>query len=108
MSIPETNYSAREILEIVDGGEFVSILRDKYLVVWDGGSVVNVYDLTDPAKEVDYQVLPMFSPRCMLTVHDAIDDYFDALDFDNENKGLTTAPRRAIVYTESGDITEVN
>jgi len=108
MSIPETNYTAREILEIVDGGEFVTILREKYLVVWDGGSVLNIYDLTDPNKEMDYQVLPMFSPRCMLTVHDAIDDYFDALDFDNENKGLTTAPRRAIVYTESDDITEVN
>ena len=108
MSIPETNYSAREILEIVDGAELVTILRDKYLAVWDGGSVVNVHDLTDPAKEVDYQVLPMFAPRCMLTVHDAIDDYLDGLDFDNENKGLTTAPCRAIVYTESDDITEVN
>ena len=27
----------------------------------------------------------------MLTVHDAIDDYFEALDFDNENEDLTTA-----------------
>ena len=33
---------------------------------------------------------------------------FEALDFDNENEGLTTALRRAIVYTESDDITEVN
>ena len=108
MSIPETNYSAREILEIVDGAELVTVLRDKYLAVWDGGSVVNVHDLTDPAKEVDYQVLPMFAPRCLLTVHDAIDDYLEGLDFDNENEGLTTALRRAIVYTESDDITEVN
>ena len=108
MGIEETNYTAREILEIVDGGEFVSILRDKYLVVWDGGSVVNVHDLTDPDKQPDYQVLPMFAPRCMLTVHDAIDDYFEALDFDNENEGLTTDPVRVIVYTESDDPTEVN
>ena len=108
MSIPETNYTAREILEIVDGGEFVAILRDKYLVVWDGGSVVNVHDLTDPAKEADYQVLPMFAPRCMLTVHDAIDDYFEGLDFDNENEGLTTDPIHVIVNTESDDPTEVN
>ena len=108
MSIPETNYTAKEILEIVDGGEFVAILREKYLVVWDGGSVVNVHDLTDSKKEVDYQVLPMFAPRCMLTVHDAIDDYFEALDFDNENQDLTTDPVRGIVYTESDDPTEVN
>jgi hypothetical protein len=108
MSIPETNYTAREILEIVDGAEFVAILRDKYLVVWDGGSVLNIHDLTDLNKEDDYQVLPMFAPRCMLTVHDAIDDYFEALDFDNENEGLTTDPVRGIVYTESDDITEVN
>ena len=108
MSIPETNYTAREILEIVDGGEFVAILRDMYLVVWDGGNVVNVHDLTDPKKEADYQVLPMFAPRCMLTVHDAIDDYFEALDFDNENEDLTTAPTCAIVYIESDDPPEVN
>jgi len=50
----------------------------------------------------------MLAPRCMLTVHDAIDDYFEALDFDNENEGLTTAPSRAIVYTESDDPPEVN
>ena len=108
MTVPETNYTAREILEIVDGGEFVTILREKYLVVWDGGSVVNVHDLTDPEKQPDYQVLPMFAPRCMLTVHDAIDDYFEALDFDNENEGLTTPLLGVIVETESDEPTEVN
>jgi len=108
MSIPETNYSAREILEIVDGGEFVIILREKYLVVWDGGSVVNIHDLTDPAKLSDYQVLPMFATRCMLTVHDAIDDYFMELDRDKEDECLTTAPIRVIVETESNDPPEVN
>jgi hypothetical protein len=44
----------------------------------------------------------------MLTVHDAIDDYFEALDFDNENKDLTTDPIRVIVNIESDDPTEVN
>jgi len=108
MSIPETNYTAREILEIVDGGEFVAILREKYLVVWDGGSVVTVHDLTDSKKEVDYQVLPMFASRGLLTVHDAIDDYFMELDDYNENEGLTTDPIRVIVETESDDPPEVN
>ena len=108
MGIEETNYSAIDILNIVDGAELVTIVRDIYLCVWQGGSVVDVYDLTDASKVPDYQVLPMFAPRCMLTVHDAIDDYFEGLDFDNENEDLTTAPSRAIVYIESSDPTEVN
>jgi len=107
MGIEETNYSAIDILNIVDGAELVTIVREIYLCVWHGGNVVDVYDLTD-LNEPDFQVLPMFAPRCMLTVHDAIDDYFEALDFDNENEGLTTAPSRAIVYTESDDPPEVN
>jgi len=107
MGIEETNYSAIDILNIVDGAELVTIVREVYLCVWQGGSVVDIYDLTDQATP-DYQVLPMLAPRCMLTVHDAIDDYFEALDFDNENEGLTTAPSRAIVYTESDDPPEVN
>jgi len=69
---------------------------------------VNIHDLTDPAKEVDYQVLPMFAPRCLLTVHDAIDDYFMELDQDKEDECLTTAPIRVIVETESDDTTEAN
>ena len=44
----------------------------------------------------------------MLTVQDAIDDYFEGLDFDNENEGLTTDPVHGIVYTESDDPPEVN
>tara|TARA_R110000824_G_scaffold258491_1_gene447451 strand:+ start:301 stop:624 length:324 start_codon:yes stop_codon:yes gene_type:complete len=107
MGIEETNYSAIDILNIVDGAELVTVVREIYLCVWHGGNVVDVYDLTD-LKEPDYQVLPMFAPRCMLTVHDAIDDYFEALDFDNENEGLTTDPIRVIVKTESDDPLEVN
>ena len=108
MSIPETNYTAREILEIVDGGEFVAILREKYLVVWDGGSVVNVHDLTDPEKQLDYQVLPMFAPRCLLTVHDAIDEYFESLDDDNTNEPLTKPLLGVIVETGSDEPQEAN
>jgi|TARA_Y100001951_G_C11069127_1_gene145083 hypothetical protein len=108
MGIEETNYSAIDIVNLVDGAELVTVVREIYLCVWHGGSVVDVYDLTDASKEPDCQVLPMFAPRCMLTVHDAIDDYFEALDFDNENEGLTTNPVRGIVYTESDDPTEVN
>jgi len=108
MGIEETNYSAIDIVNVVDGAELVTLVREIYLCVWDGGSVVNIYDLTDASRETDYQVLPMFAPRCLLTVHDAIDDYFEALDFDNENEGLTTEPVRVIVKTDWDDPTEVN
>tara|TARA_Y100000310_G_scaffold315634_1_gene366408 strand:+ start:249 stop:572 length:324 start_codon:yes stop_codon:yes gene_type:complete len=107
MGIEETNYSAIDILNIVDGAELVTIVREVYLCVWHGGNVVDVYDLRD-LKEPDYQVLPMFAPRCMLAVHDAIDDYFDALDFDNENKDLTTDSIHVIVNTESDESVEVD
>jgi hypothetical protein len=108
MGIEETNYSAIDILNIVDGAELVAIVREVYLCVWQGGNVVDVYDLTDAGAEPDYQVLPMFAPRCMLTVHDAIDDYFMELDRDKEDECLTTVPIRVIVNTESNDPTEVN
>lgn len=108
MGIEETNYSAIDIVNVVDGAELVTLVREIYLCVWDGGSVVNVYDLTDASKEPDYQVLPMFSARCLLAVHDAIDDYFIELDRDNENECLTTEGIRVIVETESDDSLEVN
>ena len=107
MGIEETNYSAVDILNIVDGAELVTIVREIYLCVWHGGSVVDVYNLTTLDKP-DYQVLPMFTPRTLLSVHDAIDDYFQELDFDNENKDLTTPLLGVIVKTESDDPTEVN
>jgi len=107
MGIEETNYSAVDIVNIVDGAELVTVVREVYLCVWHGGNVVNVYDLRT-LKQPDYQVLPMFSSRCLLTVHDAIDDYFLELDRDNEEECLTTAPVRVIVETESDEPTEVN
>ena len=107
MGIEETNYSAIDILNIVDGAELVTIVREVYLCVWQGGSVVDIYDLTDQATP-DYQVLPMFAPRCLLSVHDAIDDYFLQLDTDIENEDLTTPLLGVIVETESDDPTEVN
>ena len=108
MSIEETNYSAIDIVNLVDGAELVTVVREIYLCVWRGGSVVDVYDLTDAGKQADYQVLPMFVSRSLLSAHDAIDDYFLELDLDNENQCLTTEPVRVIVDIESGDPPEVN
>ena len=108
MGIEETNYSAIDILNIVDGAELVIIARDVYLCVWHGGNVVEIHDIRDASIDPEIQALPMWAERTLLTVHDAIDDYFEGLDFDNENEGLTTDPIRVIVKTESDDPTEVN
>ena len=108
MGIEETNYSAIDIVNLVDGAELVTVVQEIYLCVWHGGSVVDVYDLTDVNNEADYQVLPMFASRCLFTVHDAIDEYFKSLDDDKVKNDLTDAPLGAIVETESGEPTEVN
>ena len=41
MGIEETNYSAIDIINLVDGAELVALVREIYLCVWDGGSVLN-------------------------------------------------------------------
>jgi len=97
MGIEETNYSAIDILNIVDGAELVTIVREVYLCVWHGGNVVEIHDIRDASIDLDHQVLPMWADRILLTVHDAIDDYFMQLDADNEENDLTTAPVRVIV-----------
>jgi hypothetical protein len=97
MGIEETNYSAIDILNMVDGAELVTMVREVYLCVWHGGNVVEIHDIRDASIDPDHQVLPMWSDRTLLTVHDAIDDYFMQFDADNEQNDLTTAPVRVIV-----------
>ena len=46
MGIEETNYSAIDILNIVDGAELVTRVRDIYLCVWYGGGTVEIFDVT--------------------------------------------------------------
>jgi hypothetical protein len=91
------SWNAVDVLNIVDGAELVTIVRDVYLCVWHGGNVVEIHDVREGRIDPEIQALPMWAERTLLTVHDAIDDYFEGLDFDNENKDLTTAPVRVIV-----------
>ncbi len=106
--IESCSWNAVDVLNVVDGAELVIIVRDVYLCVWQGGNVVEIHDIREGCIDPDHQVLPMWAERTLLTVHDAIDDYFQALDFDNDNEGLTTDPIRVIVNTESDDPLEVN
>jgi hypothetical protein len=96
MTLENCSWNAIDILNIVDGAELVTIVRDVYLCVWHGGNVVEIHDIRE-AIGPDHQVLPMWSDRTLLTVHDAIDDYFMQFDADNEQNDLTTAPVRVIV-----------
>jgi len=108
MTIRETNYTAKEILLLVDDAELVTIVQEIYLCIWHGGGVVDIYDLTDCDRGADFQVLPMFSPRTLLAAHEAIDEYFENLDDDKPKKDLTKPLLGVIVETESDEPTEVN
>jgi len=95
--IESCSWNAVDVLNVVDGAELVTIVRDVYLCVWHGGNVVEIHDVREGRIDPDHQVLPMWSDRTLLTVHDAIDDYFMQFDADNEQNDLTTAPVRVIV-----------
>ena len=95
--IESCSWNAVDVLNVVDGAELVTIVRDVYLCVWHGGNVVEIHDIREGCIDPDHQVLPMWAERTLLTVHDAIDDYFIQFDADNEQNDLTTAPIRVIV-----------
>ena len=107
MGIEDCCWRAADVLNVVDGAELVLVARNKYLCVWHGGRFVEFYDLTSDELP-DTQTISLAVPLTLLFVHDTIDDYFNALDFDIENKDLTTPLRGAIVNTESGNTTEEN
>ena len=95
--IESCSWNAADVLNVVDGAELVTLVRDVYLCVWHGGNVVEIHDIREGCIDPDHQVLPMWAERTLLTVHDAIDDYFIQFDADNEQNDLTTAPIRVIV-----------
>jgi hypothetical protein len=95
--IESCSWNAVDVLNVVDGAELVTLVRDVYMCVWHGGNVVEIHDIREGCIDPDHQVLPMWAERTLLTVHDAIDDYFIQFDADNEQNDLTTAPIRVIV-----------
>ena len=107
MGIKGCVWSAIDVLNVVDGAELVIVMRNRYLCVWHGGRFVEFYDLTT-TELPDTHTISLGVPLTLLSVHDAIDDYMDSLDFDEEYKDLTTPLLGVIVNTESDDTTEVN
>ena len=108
MGIEETSWSAIDVLNIVDGAELVTIVREVYLCVWHGSGVVEIYDLRKSSIEGDYAWLPMFSSLCLLTAHEAIDTYFASLDDEIANEDLTSPLLGVIVKTESDEPQEIS
>lgn len=98
--LEHVTWNALDVLNVVEGAELVSIERDRYLCVWDGGWAIEVYDLLD--STMTRQVIPITirGPKNRVYVHDAIDDYFEELDGWNEEKDLTTQVIGAIVDVE--------
>ena len=108
MGIEDCSWNAGDVLNVVDGAELVTVVRDIYLCVWYGGGTVEIYDVTNPNVISEMEPLPMFAPPCMLAAHEAIDEYFAELDGENVKEDLTKPLLGVIVETESDDPTEVN
>ena len=106
MGIEDCSWSAIDVLNVVDGAELVIVERQKYLCVWHGGRFVEFYDLTS-TELPDTHTISLGVPLTLLSVHDAIDDYFDALDFDmsvdlrDELSSLSRRPPPATDRTET-------
>jgi hypothetical protein len=101
MEIEDCSWSAIDVLNIVDGAELVTIIRDIYLCVWYGGGTVEIYDVTNPAIRSEMEPLRFTAPHITLSAHEAIDEYFIQLDADYEDSCLTTPLLDVIVEAQS-------
>ena len=108
MGTEDCSWNAVDVLNVVDGAELVTIVRDIYLCVWYGGGTVEIFDVTNSQMTSEMEPLRFTAPRTALSAHEAIDAYFEALDADKLKKGLTDGPIDAIVETESDEPLEVN
>ena len=102
------DWSAVDLLNLINGAELVTIVRDIYLCVWMGGGDVEIYDVTQPICVAEIEMLRWGAPRSPLSAHEAIDEYFIQLDADFEDSCLTTPLLGVIVNIQSDDTTEVN
>jgi len=108
MKLENCSWNAVDVLNVVDGAELVTIVRDIYLCVWYGGGTVEIYNVTDPKMTSEMEPLRYNAPRTLLSAHEAIDEYFIQLDADFEDSCLTTPLLGVIVNIESDETTEVN
>ena len=101
MKLENCSWNAVDVLNIVDGAELVTIVRDIYLCVWYGGGTVEIYDITNPQMTSEMEPLRFTAPRTPLSAHEAIDEYFTQLDADYEDSCLTTPLLGVIVEAQS-------
>ena len=106
MSLENCSWNGVDVLNVVDGAELVTIVRDIYLCVWYGGSTVEIYDITDPQVKSEMEPLRFTAPRTVLSAHEAIDEFFIELDADFENSCLTTPLLGVIVEVQSDSTTQ--
>ena len=106
MGTEDCTWNAIDVLNVVDGAELVTIVRDIYLCIWFGGSEVEIYDVTKlhPAPEI--QLLRFGAERSILSAHEAIDEFFIQLDADFEDSCLTTPLLGVIVEVQSDSTTQ--
>ena len=105
MKLENCSWNAVDVLNIVDGAELVTIVRDIYLCVWYGGGTVEIYDITDPKMISEMEPLRYSAPRTLFSAHEAIDEYFIQLDADYEDSCLTTPLLGVIVEAQSDSTT---
>lgn len=101
MTTENCSWNAIDVLNLVDGAELVTVVRDIYLCIWYGGSEVEIYDVTKSFPVPEIELLQFGAERSLLSAHDAIDDYFIQLDADFEDSCLTTPLLGVIVEGES-------
>jgi len=105
MDTEDCSWNAIDVLNVVDGAELVTIVRDIYLCVWYGGGTVEIFDVTKSDMVSEMEPLRFTAPRTALSAHEAIDDYFIQLDADFKTLCLTTPPLGAIVEAQSDSTT---
>ena len=108
MSRENCSWNAVDVLNVVDGAELVTVVRDIYLCIWFGGSEVEIYDVTKSFPVPQIQLLRFGAERSLLSAHEAIDEFFIELDADFEDSCLTTPLLGVIVEVQSDSTTEEN
>tara|TARA_R110000803_G_scaffold166638_4_gene229910 strand:- start:692 stop:955 length:264 start_codon:yes stop_codon:yes gene_type:complete len=85
MEFDNCSWSAADVLNIVNDGELVVIVRDIYLCVWFGGSEIEIYDITDREAIAEIELLAFGAERTVINAHEAIDEYFVHLDLEADS-----------------------
>ena len=101
MGTEDCRWNAIDVLNVVDGAELVTIVRDTYLCVWYGGGTVEIYDVTDSDMKSEMEPLRFTAPHTLFSAHEAIDEYFIQLDADYVDSCLTTPLLGVIVEAQS-------